>query len=116
MYTSEGKDAIGTAVQNNHFKFLNRLFGFGANPKYLSVETGDTPIHAALYIALERDQGNTRYLFLNLFFLLNFDNNKYKIFVITLVCFYKIFNTYEQIGKRMKCVSISIAQFIDKVF
>lgn len=67
MFTSEGKDAIGTAVQNNHFKFLNRLFGFGANPKYLSVETGDTPIHAALYIALERDQGNTHYLFSNFF-------------------------------------------------
>ncbi|XP_065937230.1 TPR and ankyrin repeat-containing protein 1 isoform X2 [Magallana gigas] len=59
VLSEEGKDAIENAVQNNHFKFLNRLFGFGANPKYLSVETGDTPIHAALYIALERDQGNT---------------------------------------------------------
>lgn len=68
ILTSEGKDAIETAVQNNHFKLLNRLFGFGANPKYLSVETGDTPIHAALYIALERDEGNTHYLLSNLFF------------------------------------------------
>lgn len=68
IFTLDGKDAIETAVQNNHFKFLNRLFGFGANPKYLSVEAGDTPIHAALYIALERDEGNTHYLFSNLFF------------------------------------------------
>lgn len=65
MFTSEGRDTIETAVQNNHFKFLTRLFGFGANPKYLSVETGDTPIHASLYIALERDEGNTHSLFSN---------------------------------------------------
>lgn len=37
--------------------------------------------------------------------------------MMTLVCFYKIFNTYhEQIGKRMRCVSMAIAQFIDKMF
>lgn len=113
MFTSEGKDAIGTAVQNNHFKFLNRLFGFGANPKYLSVETGDTPIHAALYIALERDQGNTHYSFSNFFFLLNFDNNKNKILMIPIIYFYKIFNTYHE---RMRCMSIAIAQFIEKMF
>lgn len=113
MYTSEGKDAIGTAVQNNHFKFLNRLFGFGANPKYLSVETGDTPIHAALYIALERDQGNTHYSISNFFFLLNFDNNKYKILMIPIIYFYKIFNTYHE---RMRFMSIAIAQFIEKMF
>lgn len=37
--------------------------------------------------------------------------------MITLVCFYKICNTYhKQIAKRMKCVFIAIAQVIEKMF
>ncbi|XP_062605690.1 TPR and ankyrin repeat-containing protein 1-like [Saccostrea cucullata] len=59
---SDGKHAIETVVQNNHFKILDRLFDFNANPSHLSVEEGDTPIHAALYIALDRDTGNTSLL------------------------------------------------------
>lgn len=52
-----GKQAVELAVQTNNFKALIRLFDHGADPVYLSVESGDTPIHAALKIALERDKG-----------------------------------------------------------
>jgi hypothetical protein len=57
LCVTEGKEAVEIAIQNNHFKVLERLFDFNANPEYLRVEDGDTPIHAALHIALDRDKG-----------------------------------------------------------
>ena len=49
--------AILAAVQECQFKVLEVLFNWGANPVHLSINQGDTPIHAALSIALERDKG-----------------------------------------------------------
>ncbi|XP_033726508.1 TPR and ankyrin repeat-containing protein 1-like [Pecten maximus] len=54
----EGKMCILAAIQEEHFKLLCTLFDRGAKPVYLSLQPGDTPIHAALSVALERDKGN----------------------------------------------------------
>ncbi|XP_078333030.1 TPR and ankyrin repeat-containing protein 1-like isoform X2 [Crassostrea virginica] len=62
----EGKLAILAAVQECQFKVLEVLFNWGANPVHLSINQGDTPIHAALSIALERDKEN--FSILNSFF------------------------------------------------
>ena len=56
-YILEGKLAVIGAVQEFRFKVLEVLFRQGANPAHLSVIPGDTPMHAALSIALERDKG-----------------------------------------------------------
>ncbi|XP_063448737.1 TPR and ankyrin repeat-containing protein 1-like isoform X2 [Mytilus trossulus] len=55
---NEGKRCIQAAVQEEQFKVLETLFSHGACPSHLSVNQGDTPIHAALSIAIERDRGN----------------------------------------------------------
>ncbi|CAC5365908.1 unnamed protein product [Mytilus coruscus] len=55
---NEGKRCIQAAVQEEQFKVLETLFQHGACPSHLSVNQGDTPIHAALSIAIERDRGN----------------------------------------------------------
>ena len=57
LFIVEGKLAILAAVQECQFKVLEVLFNWGANPVHLSINQGDTPIHAALSIALERDKG-----------------------------------------------------------
>ncbi|XP_060067394.1 TPR and ankyrin repeat-containing protein 1-like [Ylistrum balloti] len=55
---NEGKMCVLAAIQEEHFKLLCTLFERGANPIHLSLQPGDTPIHAAMSIALERDKGN----------------------------------------------------------
>ncbi|XP_062597185.1 TPR and ankyrin repeat-containing protein 1-like [Saccostrea cucullata] len=62
----DGKMAILAAVQECQFKVLEVLFKWDASPVHLTINQGDTPIHAALSIALERDKGN--FSILNLFF------------------------------------------------
>lgn len=57
LYILEGKICIQAAVQENQFKILETLFSHGACPSHLSVKQGDTPIHAALSIAIEKDKG-----------------------------------------------------------
>eukprot|EP00105_Crassostrea_gigas_P004017 XP_011417083.2 PREDICTED: TPR and ankyrin repeat-containing protein 1 [Crassostrea gigas] len=54
----DGKLPILAAVQECQFKVLEVLLKWGANPVHLTINHGDTPIHAALSIALERDKGN----------------------------------------------------------
>ncbi|CAC5364293.1 unnamed protein product [Mytilus coruscus] len=54
---NEGVICIQAAVQENQFKVLETLFNHGACPSHLSVNQGDTPIHAALSIAIEKDRG-----------------------------------------------------------
>lgn len=53
----DGKLPILAAVQECRFKVLEVLLKWGANPVHLTINQGDTPIHAALSIALERDKG-----------------------------------------------------------
>lgn len=53
----DGQKCVQAAVQEEQFKVLETLFNYGACPSYLSVNSGDTPIHAALSIAVERDRG-----------------------------------------------------------
>ncbi|XP_021354477.1 TPR and ankyrin repeat-containing protein 1-like [Mizuhopecten yessoensis] len=55
---NDGKTDILAAIQMNHFKLLCTLFKRGGSPVFLSLQPGDTPLHAALAIALERDKGN----------------------------------------------------------
>nr|XP_034304939.1 uncharacterized protein LOC105330431 [Crassostrea gigas]XP_034304942.1 uncharacterized protein LOC105330431 [Crassostrea gigas]XP_034304948.1 uncharacterized protein LOC105330431 [Crassostrea gigas]XP_034304950.1 uncharacterized protein LOC105330431 [Crassostrea gigas] len=54
----DGKQAIFAAVKESKFKVLEVLFNQGANPDHLTINQGDTPIHAALTIGLERNKGN----------------------------------------------------------
>ncbi|CAG2215687.1 unnamed protein product [Mytilus edulis] len=72
---NEGKRCIQAAVQEEQFKVLETLFNHGACPSHLSVNQGDTPIHAALSIAIFRDRGN--FSIFNLF-LEMFDKNPEK--------------------------------------
>lgn len=51
--------AILAAVQECQFRVLEVLFKWDANPAHLTINQGDTPIHAALSIALERDKGKS---------------------------------------------------------
>ncbi|XP_021340034.1 uncharacterized protein LOC110441249 isoform X2 [Mizuhopecten yessoensis] len=55
---NEGKMCMLAAIQEEHFKLLCTLFERGANPVFLSLQPGDTPLHASMSIALERDKGN----------------------------------------------------------
>lgn len=65
VYITDGKLAILAAVQECQFKVLEVLLRWGADPVHLTINQGDTPIHAALSIALERDKGQNRYAFQN---------------------------------------------------
>uniref|UniRef100_K1QPJ0 A disintegrin and metalloproteinase with thrombospondin motifs 14 n=1 Tax=Magallana gigas TaxID=29159 RepID=K1QPJ0_MAGGI len=56
--STNGKLPILAAVQECQFKVLEVLLKWGANPVHLTINHGDTPIHAALSIALERDKVN----------------------------------------------------------
>ncbi|KAK3609568.1 hypothetical protein CHS0354_019581 [Potamilus streckersoni] len=54
----DGAVLIEAAVSEGHFKVVAELLKRGANPSALSLAAGDTPIHAALIIGLEKDKGN----------------------------------------------------------
>ncbi|KAK3101278.1 hypothetical protein FSP39_002361 [Pinctada imbricata] len=66
VLAQEGKLAILGAVQEYRFRVLEEIIRQGANPAHLTLIKGDTPMIAALCIALERDKGN--FALLNLFF------------------------------------------------
>nr|KAG5695001.1 hypothetical protein BaRGS_024184 [Batillaria attramentaria] len=55
---TQSREAMTVALQHAEFRLAERLMEIGAEPKYLSLEAGDTPLHAALNIALDRDKGN----------------------------------------------------------
>lgn len=57
---ADGKQAILAAVKESKFKVLEVLFNQGANPDHLTINQGDTPIHAALTIGLERNKGQNK--------------------------------------------------------
>ena len=76
--------AILAAVQECQFKVLEVLFNWGANPVHLSINQGDTPIHAALSIALGGDKGD--YINSNVFFSKLYDNLSMKNYYSYIIC------------------------------
>ncbi|KAL3888661.1 hypothetical protein ACJMK2_001026 [Sinanodonta woodiana] len=54
----DGAALVQAAISEGHFKVVAELLKRGASPSALSLAAGDTPIHAALMIGLEKDKGN----------------------------------------------------------
>jgi hypothetical protein len=54
---SEGRDCMSAAIQHKEFRLAEQLMELGVPPQHLSLEKGDTPLHAALTIALDKDKG-----------------------------------------------------------
>ncbi|KAL3888629.1 hypothetical protein ACJMK2_000994 [Sinanodonta woodiana] len=52
-----GRRAVKAAISEGHFKVVTELLKRGASPSALSLAAGDTPMHAALMIGLEKDKG-----------------------------------------------------------
>lgn len=59
----KAKQCLQKALKNEEYRVAERLIQAGADPKDLTLKSGDTPLHAAFYIALYKDEG-TRFLFL----------------------------------------------------
>lgn len=55
--STKGKEVVITAVQHNEFHVVEKLIEIGADPQGLSLEPGDTPLHAALAVALDKEKG-----------------------------------------------------------
>ena len=89
LYIAEGKFAILAAVQASQLKVLEILFNWGANPVHLSINQGDTPIHAALSIALGGDKGdyiNSNVYITQFFFWKLYDNLSMKNYYSYIIC------------------------------
>ena len=59
MGTDGGVSAVSKATGLKHFRLLRDLLKAGADLKALSMYKGDTPVHAALVIALDKKNGET---------------------------------------------------------
>ncbi|XP_052214395.1 TPR and ankyrin repeat-containing protein 1-like isoform X2 [Dreissena polymorpha] len=57
--SDEGVSAMKSAVDAEHYRVLHELIKRGADTRALSVIPGDTPIHAAVQIALGKDKSLT---------------------------------------------------------
>jgi hypothetical protein len=57
---SEGRDCMSAAIQHKEFHLAEQLMELGIPPQHLSLEKGDTPLHAALTIALDKDKGQSK--------------------------------------------------------
>ncbi|OWF49129.1 TPR and ankyrin repeat-containing protein 1-like [Mizuhopecten yessoensis] len=55
---NEGKICFQACIKNGHYGILPLLLSKGAHPKHLIIYTGDTPVHAALTIALTKVPGH----------------------------------------------------------
>jgi len=67
-FSPGGKLSITASIEGSQYNLLCKLFDKGASPEYLSLQEGDTPIHAALSIALDKDKGT-----LNIYYVYMFD-------------------------------------------
>jgi len=61
-YCIDGQKAIRTAVSEEHFKVLCELVKRGADTTALTMYNGDTPIHAALTVVLDRDKSKEAFI------------------------------------------------------
>ncbi len=57
LHVDKGKQAMHIALGNNEVRLMHRLLTEGVSPSVISAVRGDTPVHAALAIALDRDKG-----------------------------------------------------------
>ena len=48
---------ISAAITNKEFKVVKLLIENGANPAQITLQSGDTPLHAATRVALEFNKG-----------------------------------------------------------
>ncbi|XP_021357008.1 TPR and ankyrin repeat-containing protein 1-like [Mizuhopecten yessoensis] len=55
---NEGKTCILACIKNDHYGILFLLLSRGAHPRHLTIYAGDTPVHAALRIALTKVPGH----------------------------------------------------------
>lgn len=65
---SKNKEVLEVSIQNGEFRIVDRLIQIIGDARNLSLQSGDTPLHAALMIALEKDKGQrfTFHLFISI--------------------------------------------------
>ncbi|KAL8569952.1 hypothetical protein ACOMHN_056384 [Nucella lapillus] len=91
LHPSRRKEAMEVTIQHSEWRLVERLVEFGVEPRFITLEPHDTPLHAALSIALDRDKGNTFSLFEELMALYEKDPHKYRY--LDLHCVDKLGNT-----------------------
>ncbi|KAK7091654.1 hypothetical protein V1264_009311 [Littorina saxatilis] len=91
LHKTQMKEAMEAAIQHGEFRMVERLVELGVEPRCISLEMGDTPLHAALTVALDREKGNNFNLFEQLIALYEKDPKKYSY--LDLACVDKDGNT-----------------------
>ena len=56
---NQRKEAMEAVIQHGEFRMVERLLDLGVEPNLLTLEAGDSPLHAALTIALDKDKGQS---------------------------------------------------------
>ena len=57
LQRNQTSEIMEVVIRHREFRMVERLLELGVNPKLVKLEMGDTPLHAALSIALDKDKG-----------------------------------------------------------
>ena len=57
LHSHQTKEIMEVVIQHGEFRIVECLLELGVEPKLLTLEKGDTPLHAALTIALDKEKG-----------------------------------------------------------
>ena len=57
LQRSQTSEIMEVVIRHREFRMVERLLELGVNPKLVTLEMGDTPLHTALSIALDKDKG-----------------------------------------------------------
>ena len=57
LQSSQTSEIMEVVIRHREFRMVERLLELGVDPKLVTLEMGDTPLHAALSIALDKDKG-----------------------------------------------------------
>ena len=57
LQRNQTSEIMEVVIRHREFRMVERLLELGVDPKLVTLEMGDTPLHAALSIALDKDKG-----------------------------------------------------------
>ena len=57
LQRNQTSEIMEVVIRHREFRMVERLLELGVDPKLVKLEMGDTPLHAALSIALDKDKG-----------------------------------------------------------
>ena len=57
LQRNQTSEIMEVVIRHREFRMVERLLELGVDPKLVKLEMGDTPLHAALSIALDKDRG-----------------------------------------------------------